>query len=86
MLSIVLTNPPYAGSFYDEDFHAGDDDLGSTSVSPNGAGTIDLKANPGYAVATIALQEAINVTGTATVIVNESPEVGLIWLENDSLS
>ena len=85
-LSIVLTNPPYSVSFYDEDFLAGDDDLGSTSFSPNGAGTIDLNANPSYAVATIALQEAINVIDTATVIVNESPEVGLVWLENDSLS
>lgn len=85
-LSIVLTNPPYSIAFYDEDFLAGDDGLGSTSFTPSGAGTIDLNANPSYAVATIGLQEAINVLDSATVTVNSSPEVGLLWLDNDTLS
>ena len=85
-LSIVLTNPPYSISFYDEDFLAGDDDLGSTSFTLNGAGVIDLDANPSYGEATIALQEAINVTDTATVSVNPTPEVGLFWLAADTMS
>ena len=85
-LSIVLGNPPYSIAFYDEDFLAGDDALGSTSFSPNGEGTIDLNANPSYAVATIALQEAVNVSDTATVSVNPSPEVGLFWLPGDTLA
>ena len=85
-LAIVLTNPPYSIAFYDEDFLAGDDDLGSTSFTPSGVGTIDLNANPSYAVATIGLQEAVNVADSATVTVNSSPEVGLIWLNDDTLS
>ncbi len=84
-LSIVLTNPPYSIAFYDEDFLAGDDGLGSTSFTPSGAGTIDLNANPSYAVATIGLQEAINILDSATVMVNSSPEVGLLWLDDDTL-
>tara|TARA_B100000768_G_scaffold166127_1_gene169230 strand:- start:1925 stop:3934 length:2010 start_codon:yes stop_codon:yes gene_type:complete len=85
-LSIVLTNPPYSIAFFDEDFLIGDDELGSTSFTPNGAGTIDINANPSYAVATIGLQEAVNVTDTANVAINPSPVVGLYWMSNDTLS
>ena len=86
-IGLVLTNPPYTIAFYDEDFFITDDDfLGSMAFSLNGSGTFDINADPSYGSLTIELQTAVNTSDTSQIVVNGSPEVGLMWsTQGDSL-
>lgn len=78
-LNIVLANPPYSVTFYDEDLFPDDDYLGAMSFTPNGPGTLDLNADPSYGSLTIGLQTAVSANDTAQVVVNASPGVLIAW-------
>lgn len=78
-LSIVLANPPYTVTFYDEDLFPDDDYLGAMSFTPNGPGTLDLNADPSYGSLTIGLQTAVSANDTAQVVVNAIPSVEIAW-------
>ena len=83
-LSVILSNPPYTISFYDEDLLDGDDGLGSTSFTPTDAGAIPLMASPSYAVANIGLVTSVDVIDSADVFVYAAPVVG-IYQSSDSV-
>ena len=85
-LSIIMSNPPYTISFYDEDLLDGDDNLGSTSFSPSGAGAIPLSAGPSNAIANIGSNELVNVTDTLEIQVYGSPEVAVFLSDESTLS
>ncbi|MFZ8836569.1 MAG: T9SS type A sorting domain-containing protein [Flavobacteriales bacterium] len=78
-LNVVLANPPYTITFYDEDLFPDDDYLGSMSFTPNGSGTLDLNADPSYGQLTIGLQTALNTIDTAEVIVSPLPVIDIAW-------
>jgi hypothetical protein len=85
-VNLILTNPPYTVTFWDDDLFPDDDYLGSMTFVPNGAGTIDLNADPSYGSLTILLQMAVSTSDTSQVVVNGSPQVGIAWNESgDSL-
>ncbi len=85
-LSVILSNPPYTISFYDEDLFDGDDNLGSTSFNPTEAGAIPLNAGASNAVANISSNELVNVTDTLFVEVFSSPEFTLYQSNENTLS
>ena len=78
-VNVVLASPPYTITFYDEDLLTDDDYLGSMSFTPNGAGTLNLSANPSYGELNIGLQTAVDAVDTAAVFVNASPVVDITW-------
>ena len=78
-VNVVLSNPPYTLTFYDDDLFPDDDYLGAMSITPAGPGTFDLNADPSYGTFTVGLQTAVNASDTATVLVNASPEVMIEW-------
>ena len=78
-LNIVLANPPYTVTFYDEDLFPDDDYLGAMNFTPNGPGTLDLNADPSFGSLTIALQTAVSASDTAQVVVNGTPDVEIAW-------
>ena len=85
-LSIIMSNPPYTIAFYDEDLLDGDDNLGSTSFSPSGAGAIPLSAGPSNAIANIGSNELVNVTDTLVIQVYGAPEVAVFLSDEITLS
>ena len=85
-LNVVMSNPPYTISFYDEDLLDGDDNLGSTTFNPTGAGAIPLTAGPSNAIANIGVNEIVNITDTLTVQVYNTPEIGISELNAATLS
>lgn len=85
-LSIIMSNPPYTIAFYDEDLLDGDDNLGSTSFSPSGAGAIPLNAGPSNAIANIGSNELVNVTDTLIIQVFGAPEVAVFQSDESTLS
>jgi hypothetical protein len=85
-LNIILNNPPYTISFYDEDLFDGDDNLGSTSFDPIEAGAISLNAGASNAVANIGSNELVNVADTLVVQVFETPEFVLYQSDDNTLS
>ena len=85
-INLILSNPPYTVTFWDEDLFPDDDYLGSMTFTPNGAGTLDINADPSYGSLTILLQTAVSTSDTSQVVVNGSPEVGIAWSDaGDSL-
>ena len=80
-VNVVLANPPYTLTFYDEDLFPDDDYLGAMSIDPDGPGTFDLNADPSYGTFTISLQTAVSTTDTSEVVVNASPEITVAWAE-----
>jgi len=78
-VNVVLANPPYTITFYDEDLFPDDDYLGSMSFTPYGAGAIDINADPSYGSLSIGLQTAVDAADTAAVYVNASPVVEIAW-------
>ena len=85
-LGIVLSNPPYTISFYDEDLFDGDDDLGSTSFTPVQQGAMPLTAGPSNAVLNIVSETVVNVTDSIVVVVYDFPEVGIFQVSDNVLS
>ncbi|MCH1575326.1 MAG: hypothetical protein L7S67_03560 [Flavobacteriales bacterium] len=84
-LGVVLNNPPYSIDFYDEDLFDGDDWLGWAPFSPNGAGTINVDANPSNAQLTIGLNPVVLVLDSAEVTVHPFPEVDVVQLNGATL-
>ena len=85
-INLILSNPPYTVTFWDEDLFPDDDYLGAMTFTPEGAGTLDINADPSYGALTIILQTAVSTSDTSQVVVNGSPDVGIAWNETgDSL-
>lgn len=80
-VNVILSNPPYTITFYDDDLFPEDDYLGAMSFSPNGAEVIALNADPSYGELTIGLQTAVNALDTSEVTVNASPFVEISWTD-----
>lgn len=78
-LGLVLDNPPYSISFYDEDVVSGDDLLGTYNITLSGAGTYFINVAGGTTGSlgiTLEPQQVYN--DTAWVVVNPLPEVVLV--------
>jgi hypothetical protein len=85
-INLNLSNPPYTVTFWDDDLFPDDDYLGAMTFTPDGAGTIDINADPSYGSLTILLQTAVSTSDTSQVVINGSPEIGIEWNETgDSL-
>lgn len=85
-INLILSNPPYTVTFWDDDLFPDDDYLGSMTFTPNGAGTLDINADPSYGSLTILLQTAVSTTDTSQVVVNAIPDVDINWNDaGDSL-
>ena len=80
-INLILSNPPYTVTFWDDDLFPEDDYLGSMSFTPNGAGTMDLNADPSYGTLSVDLQVAVSAADTSLVVVNGSPAVDVQWNE-----
>jgi len=78
-VNVILSNPPYTITFFDDDLFPEDDYLGAMSFTPDGAGTITISADPSYGELTIGLQTAIDAQDTSEVVVNVSPLVDIAW-------
>jgi len=78
-LGLLLDNPPYSISFYDEDVVSGDDILGTYNITLTGAGTYFVNVAGGTTGSlgiTVEPQQVYN--DTAWVVVNPLPEVVLV--------
>lgn len=78
-INLILSNPPYTVTFWDEDLFPEDDYLGAMTFTPAGPGTMDINADPSYGSLTILLQTAVSTTDTSQVVVNGPPAVGIEW-------
>lgn len=85
-LSVVMSNPPYTISFYDEDLLDGDDNLGSTTFNPTSAGAIPLVAGSSNAIANIGVNDLVDITDTLIIQVYSAPEVGVFQTSPTTLS
>jgi len=78
-LGILLNNPPYSISFYDEDVVSQNDLLGTYNIPANGAGTYNINVAGGTTGSLVVVEEAQDVfTHTDTVRVFDLPEVVLV--------
>lgn len=78
-LGLVLDNPPYSISFYDEDVVSGDDLLGTYNITLSGAGTYFINVAGGTTGSIgITLEPQQVYSDTAWVVVNPLPEVVLV--------
>ena len=78
-INLILSNPPYTVTFWDEDLFPDDDYLGAMTFTPSGAGTLDINADPSYGSLTILLQTSISTSDTSQVVINGSPDIGIAW-------
>ena len=78
-INLILSNPPYTVTFWDEDLFPEDDYLGAMTFTPAGPGTMDINADPSYGSLTILIQTAVSTTDTSQVMVNSPPAVGIEW-------
>ena len=77
--TLILSNPPYTVTFWDEDLFPEDDYLSAMTFTPAEPGTIDINADPSCSSLTILLQTAVSTTDTSQVVVNGPPAVGIEW-------
>ena len=78
-LGLLLDNPPYSISFYDEDVVSGDDLLGTYNITLTGAGTYFINVAGGTTGSLgIALEPQQVYNDTAWVVVNPLPDVVLV--------
>ena len=78
-INLILSNPPYTVTFWDEDLFPEDDYLGAMTFTPSRAGTLDINADPSYGSLTILLQTSISTSDTSQVVVNGGPDMGIVW-------
>jgi hypothetical protein len=72
-LNILLSNPPYTVTFYDEDDISADDNLGNVSIALQ-EGTYDFDNTSGTAgQITVLLEETTSVTDSVEISVFEAP-------------
>ena len=72
-LNILLSNPPYTVTFYDEDDISADDNLGNVGIVLQ-PGSIDFDITSGTAgQMTISLEETTSVTDSVEITVFEAP-------------
>lgn len=78
-LGLLLENPPYSISFYDEDVISQNDLLGTYNIPANGAGTYNINVASGTTGSLVVIEQAQDVfTHTDTVHVFALPEVVLV--------
>lgn len=94
-LGLLLGNPPYSISFYDEDVVSGDDLLGTYNIPANGAGSYPFNVaggTTGSLFITNEPQQVFNDTAYVTVLplpsvtLAQDTLTGVLCAENDSLS
>jgi hypothetical protein len=86
-LNIVLNNSPYEIQFWDLDIISGDDDLGTFSFSPSGAGVYAFNV-AGGTEGTITVDQVLNATfsATDTIVVSAYPADPVIIISgNDTI-
>lgn len=77
-LGLLLDNPPYSVSFYDEDVVSGDDILGTYNIPANGEGTYFINVAGGTTGSLLIGLETQQVfTDTDTIVVFPTPAVVL---------
>jgi hypothetical protein len=81
-LGYVINQPSFSLAFFDEDLITQPDNLGSSVIQVNGAGTFSFNTNQGFGTYTIGTVVGLSFTNTDTVIVYESPQVPLITISD----
>jgi hypothetical protein len=83
-LDILLANPPYTITFYDEDDISADDNLGNTNLNLID-GNNDFTITSGTAgTLTVVLEETTSVTDSIEINVFEAP-APIFWINNTQL-